>query len=89
MEMLAGIQAKRGLTSIVVTRENEIATAPAEHIRFRDGQIERERIARLRPSSTLLAPASLFAIPTANLDLKAFSSEQLIRFQDGSCIYFF
>jgi len=42
MEMLTGIQAKRGMTLIVVTHENEIANAAARHIRIRDGQIERK-----------------------------------------------
>jgi ABC-type lipoprotein export system ATPase subunit len=45
MEMLTGIQAKRGMTLIVVTHECEIATSARRHIRIRDGQIEQESIA--------------------------------------------
>jgi len=48
MEMLTGIQAKRGMTLIVVTHENEIANAAARHIRIRDGQIERDNADRGR-----------------------------------------
>ncbi|MDR3751901.1 MAG: ABC transporter ATP-binding protein [Terracidiphilus sp.] len=40
MEMLIGIQKKRGMTLIVVTHENEIAHAAPRHIRIRDGRIE-------------------------------------------------
>jgi putative ABC transport system ATP-binding protein len=39
MEMLTGIQEKRGMTLIVVTHENEIANAAPRHIRIRDGRI--------------------------------------------------
>jgi putative ABC transport system ATP-binding protein len=39
MEMLVGIQEKRGMTLIVVTHENEIANAAHRHIRIRDGRI--------------------------------------------------
>jgi putative ABC transport system ATP-binding protein len=39
MEMLVGIQEKRGMTLIVVTHENEIANAAPRHIRIRDGRI--------------------------------------------------
>jgi putative ABC transport system ATP-binding protein len=39
MEMLTGIQKKRGMTLIVVTHENEIANAAPRHIRIRDGRI--------------------------------------------------
>jgi hypothetical protein len=45
IEMLIELQAKHGMTFIVVINENEIANAAAKDIRFRDGQIERERIA--------------------------------------------
>jgi putative ABC transport system ATP-binding protein len=37
MEMLTGIQKKRGMTLIVVTHENEIAQSAPRHIRIRDG----------------------------------------------------
>jgi putative ABC transport system ATP-binding protein len=39
MEMLVGIQEKRGMTLIVVTHESEIANAAHRHIRIRDGRI--------------------------------------------------
>ncbi|MGD0733735.1 MAG: ABC transporter ATP-binding protein [Terracidiphilus sp.] len=39
MEMLTGIQKKRGMTLIVITHENEIAEAAPRHIRIRDGRI--------------------------------------------------
>jgi putative ABC transport system ATP-binding protein len=39
MEMLVGIQDKRGMTLIVVTHENDIANAAPRHIRIRDGRI--------------------------------------------------
>jgi putative ABC transport system ATP-binding protein len=41
MEMLTGIQQKRGMTLIVITHENDIAEAAPRHIRIRDGKIER------------------------------------------------
>jgi putative ABC transport system ATP-binding protein len=41
IEMLIGIQEKRGMTLIVVTHENEIADAAPRHIRIRDGKVER------------------------------------------------
>jgi lipoprotein-releasing system ATP-binding protein len=40
MEMLVGIQKKRGMTLIVITHEPEIAMAAPRHIRIRDGRIE-------------------------------------------------
>jgi putative ABC transport system ATP-binding protein len=40
MELLIGIQKKRGMTLIVVTHENEIACSAPRHIRLRDGRIE-------------------------------------------------
>ena len=40
MEILAGIQKKRGMTLIIVTHENDIANAAPRHIRIRDGRIE-------------------------------------------------
>lgn len=40
MEILTGIQKKRGMTLIIVTHENEIAHAAPRHIRIRDGRIE-------------------------------------------------
>jgi putative ABC transport system ATP-binding protein len=40
MEMLTGIQRKRGMTLIIVTHENDIANAAPRHIRIRDGRIE-------------------------------------------------
>ncbi len=39
MEMLIGIQQKRGMTLIVVTHESEIARSAPRHIRIRDGRI--------------------------------------------------
>ena len=40
MELLIGIQKKRGMTLIVVTHENEIASSAPRHIRIRDGRVE-------------------------------------------------
>ena len=40
MEIITGIQKKRGLTLIIVTHENDIANAAPRHIRIRDGRIE-------------------------------------------------
>jgi putative ABC transport system ATP-binding protein len=40
MEILTGIQQKRGMTLIIVTHENDIANAAPRHIRIRDGRIE-------------------------------------------------
>src|SRR5277367_6848769 len=40
MEILTGIQEKRGMTLIIVTHENDIAHAAPRHIRIRDGRIE-------------------------------------------------
>jgi putative ABC transport system ATP-binding protein len=40
IEMLIGLQQKRGMTLIVVTHENEIASAAPSHIRIRDGRVE-------------------------------------------------
>ena len=40
LEMLIGLQEKRGMTLIVVTHENEIANAAPRHIRIRDGRVE-------------------------------------------------
>jgi putative ABC transport system ATP-binding protein len=40
MEMLTGIQKKRGMTLIIVTHENDIANAAPRHIRIRDGRVE-------------------------------------------------
>ena len=37
MEMLIGIQKKRGMTLIVITHENDIAESAPRHIRMRDG----------------------------------------------------
>lgn len=39
MEILTGIQKKRGMTLIIVTHENDIANAAPRHIRIRDGRI--------------------------------------------------
>jgi putative ABC transport system ATP-binding protein len=44
MELLIGIQKKRGMTLIVVTHENEIACSAPRHIRIRDGRIDENRI---------------------------------------------
>jgi ABC-type lipoprotein export system ATPase subunit len=41
MEMLIGIQEKRGMTLIVITHENDIAASAPRHIRIRDGKIEK------------------------------------------------
>jgi ABC-type lipoprotein export system ATPase subunit len=40
MEMLTGIQQKRGMTLIVITHEDDIARSAPRHIRIRDGQVE-------------------------------------------------
>jgi len=40
MEILTGIQEKRGMTLIIVTHENDIANAAPRHIRIRDGRIK-------------------------------------------------
>jgi putative ABC transport system ATP-binding protein len=40
MEMLMGVQKKRGMTLIVITHEQEIAKSAPRHIRIRDGRIE-------------------------------------------------
>ncbi|MGO9337865.1 MAG: ABC transporter ATP-binding protein [Terracidiphilus sp.] len=40
MEILTGIQRKRGMTLIIVTHENDIANAAPRHIRIRDGKVE-------------------------------------------------
>ena len=40
IEILTGIQKKRGMTLIIVTHENDIANAAPRHIRIRDGRIE-------------------------------------------------
>jgi len=40
MEILTGIQKKRGMTLIIVTHENDIANAAPRHIRIRDGKVE-------------------------------------------------
>jgi len=45
MEMLTGIQSRRGMTLIVVTHENEIANSAPRHIRIRDGRIESDCVA--------------------------------------------
>ena len=44
IELLIGIQKKRGMTLIVVTHENEIACSAPRHIRIRDGRIDENRI---------------------------------------------
>jgi putative ABC transport system ATP-binding protein len=44
MELLIGVQKKRGMTLIVVTHENEIACSAPRHIRIRDGRIDESRI---------------------------------------------
>jgi putative ABC transport system ATP-binding protein len=40
MEVLTGIQQKRGMTLIIVTHENDIARSAPRHIRIRDGKID-------------------------------------------------
>jgi putative ABC transport system ATP-binding protein len=40
LEILIGIQKKRGMTLIVATHENAIANAAPRHIRIRDGRVE-------------------------------------------------
>jgi ABC-type lipoprotein export system ATPase subunit len=44
MEMLTAIQRKRGMTLVIVTHENEIASAAPRHIRIRDGRIFDDRV---------------------------------------------
>jgi putative ABC transport system ATP-binding protein len=40
MEILIGIQKKRGMTLVVITHEDEIARSAPRHIRIRDGRIQ-------------------------------------------------
>ena len=40
MEILVGIQKRRGMTLIVITHEDEIAGSAPRHVRIRDGRIE-------------------------------------------------
>jgi ABC-type lipoprotein export system ATPase subunit len=40
MEILTGIQRRRGMTLVVITHDNEIAASAPRHIRLRDGRIE-------------------------------------------------
>jgi putative ABC transport system ATP-binding protein len=40
MEILRGIREQRGMTLVIVTHENEIASSAPRHIRIRDGRIE-------------------------------------------------
>ncbi len=40
MEILIGIQQKRGMTLVVITHEDEIARSAPRHIRIRDGRIQ-------------------------------------------------
>ncbi len=40
MEILTGIQHKRGMTLVIVTHENDIANAAPRHVRIRDGRID-------------------------------------------------
>ena len=49
MEMLIGIQKKRGMTLIVVTHENEIAHSAPRHIRIRDGKVDGRTEQRIEP----------------------------------------
>jgi predicted ABC-type transport system involved in lysophospholipase L1 biosynthesis ATPase subunit len=42
--MLTAIQRKRGMTLVIVTHENEIASAAPRHIRIRDGRIFDDRV---------------------------------------------
>ena len=49
MEMLIGIQKKRGMTLIVVTHENEIAESAPRHIRIRDGLRVEKPTQRVEP----------------------------------------
>ena len=39
MDILNGIQQRRGMTLIIVTHEDEIADSAPRHIRMRDGRI--------------------------------------------------
>jgi ABC-type lipoprotein export system ATPase subunit len=40
MEILTGIQRRRGMTLVVITHDHEIAATAPRHIRMRDGRIE-------------------------------------------------
>lgn len=40
LQILRGIQEKRGMTLVIVTHENEIAHSAPRHIRIRDGRVE-------------------------------------------------
>jgi putative ABC transport system ATP-binding protein len=40
MEILTGIQKQRGMTLIIITHDNEIASCAPRHSRIRDGRIE-------------------------------------------------
>jgi ABC-type lipoprotein export system ATPase subunit len=46
MDALTQIQARRGMTMVIVTHENEIACAAPRHVRIRDGRVD-----------TMVAPA--------------------------------
>ncbi len=58
MEMLTGIQSRRGMTLIVVTHENEIANSAPRHIRIRDGRVESDCAASssIRPGEIRQGP---------------------------------
>ncbi|HEX4320213.1 MAG TPA: ABC transporter ATP-binding protein [Acidobacteriaceae bacterium] len=51
LEMLIGLQKRRGMTLIVVTHENEIAEAAPRHIRIRDGRVESSQVETGRTES--------------------------------------
>jgi ABC-type lipoprotein export system ATPase subunit len=40
MEILTGIQKRRGMTLIIITHEDEIASCAPRHVRIRDGRID-------------------------------------------------
>ena len=64
MEILRGIQENSGMTLVIVTHENAIATSASRHIRIRDGRIEEERSG----SAWMAALACLLCAQAVNIN---------------------